>query len=120
MARPVAQHHPDTRVERAKLVSMGTRLGIGASLRYLRKNAAVISKLVGPGGYDIYGVKFANGFSEFRLLLGTDGKADDVLFRPDGNDAPGGVVGEPRRGPEGIRGLPQQAPLVVGVGRCTI
>jgi hypothetical protein len=47
---------------------------------------------VGPGGYDIYGVKFANGFAEFRLLLGTDGKADDVIFRPDGNGAPGGVA----------------------------
>ena len=47
---------------------------------------------VGPGGYDIYGVKFANGFAEFRLLLGADGKAEDVLFRPDGNEAPGGVV----------------------------
>src|SRR6266576_4693493 len=47
---------------------------------------------VGPGGYDIYGVKFANGFAEFRLLLGADGKADDVIFRPDGNDDPGGVV----------------------------
>jgi BlaR1 peptidase M56 len=47
---------------------------------------------VGPGGYDIYGVKFANGFAEFRLLLGADGKADDVLFRPDGNDAPGSVA----------------------------
>ncbi len=47
---------------------------------------------VGPGGYDIYGVKFANGVAEFRLLLGADGKADDVIFRPDGNDAPGGVV----------------------------
>jgi hypothetical protein len=47
---------------------------------------------VGPGGYDIYGVKFANGFAEFRLLLAADGKADDVLFRPDGNDALGGVV----------------------------
>jgi hypothetical protein len=47
---------------------------------------------VGPGGYDIYGVKFANGFAEFRLLLGADGKADDVIFRPDGNGAPGGVV----------------------------
>ncbi len=47
---------------------------------------------VGPGGYDIYGVKFANGFAEFRLLLGADGKADDVIFRPDGNDALGGVV----------------------------
>jgi hypothetical protein len=47
---------------------------------------------VGPGGYDIYGVKFANGFAEFRLLLGSDGKADDVIFRPDGNGAPGGVA----------------------------
>jgi len=47
---------------------------------------------VGPGGYDIYGVKFANGFAEIRLLLGADGNADDVTFRPDGNDSPGGVV----------------------------
>ena len=47
---------------------------------------------VGPGGYDIYGVKFANGFAEFRLSLGADGKADDVIFRADGNDAPGGVA----------------------------
>ena len=48
---------------------------------------------VGPGGYDIYGVKFANGVAEIRFLLGADGKADDVIFRPDGNDALGGVVG---------------------------
>jgi hypothetical protein len=47
---------------------------------------------VGPGGYDFYGVKFANGFAEFRLLLGADGKADDVIFRADGNDARGGIA----------------------------
>lgn len=47
---------------------------------------------VGPGGYDIYGVKFANGIAEFRLLLGANGKAEDVLFRPDGNDELGAVV----------------------------
>jgi beta-lactamase regulating signal transducer with metallopeptidase domain len=47
---------------------------------------------VGPGGYDIYGVKFARGFAEFRTLLGADGKAEDVIFRPDGNEAPGGVT----------------------------
>ena len=47
---------------------------------------------VGPGGYDIYGVKFANGSAEVRLLLGAEGKVDDVIFRPDGNDAPGGVL----------------------------
>jgi hypothetical protein len=48
---------------------------------------------VGPGGYDIYGVKFANGLAEIRLLIGADGKAEDVIFRPDGNDAPGAVLG---------------------------
>jgi len=53
---------------------------------------AIFFRGVGPGGYDIYGAKFANGFAEFRLLLGKDGKAEDVLFRPDGNDVPGGVV----------------------------
>jgi hypothetical protein len=47
---------------------------------------------VAPGGYDIYGVKFANGSAEVRLLLGADGKVDDVIFRPDGNDAPGAVL----------------------------
>jgi hypothetical protein len=47
---------------------------------------------VGPGGYDIYGAKFANGSAEFRLLMGADGKVDDVVFRPDGNDEPGDVV----------------------------
>ena len=47
---------------------------------------------VGPGGYDIYGVKFANGSAEIRLLLGAEGKVDDVIFRPDGNDAPGAVL----------------------------
>ena len=47
---------------------------------------------VGPGGYDIYGVKFANGSAEVRLLLGAEGKVDDVIFRPDGNDAPGAVL----------------------------
>lgn len=47
---------------------------------------------VGPGGYDIYGAKFENGSAEFRLLLDPDGKAGDVLFRPDGNDELGGIV----------------------------
>jgi hypothetical protein len=47
---------------------------------------------VGPGGYDIYGAKFANGTAEFRLLLDPDGKAGDVIFRPDGNDELGGIV----------------------------
>lgn len=48
---------------------------------------------VGPGGYDVYGVKFAKGFAEVRILLSADGKAEDVTFRPDGNDEQGEIVG---------------------------
>src|SRR6202012_3099252 len=47
---------------------------------------------VGPGGFDIYGAKFANGFAELRILLGADGVTEDVLFRPDGNETLGGTV----------------------------
>jgi hypothetical protein len=64
---------------------------------------------VGPGGYDIYGVKFGNGFAEFRLLLGMDGKADDVIFRPDGNDAPGGVIACSNE--QGLRSQGETAPI---------
>lgn len=39
-------------VDRARLLTLGTRLGIGASLRYLRKNRAAVGALVAPGGYD--------------------------------------------------------------------
>ncbi len=39
-------------VEPARLVRIGTRLGIGASLRYLRKNRGAVARLLRPGGYD--------------------------------------------------------------------
>jgi hypothetical protein len=68
----------------------------GSELQAMFKALGAVESIffrgVGPGGYDIYGVKFAGGSAEFRLLLGVDGKAEDVLFRPDGNDAPGGVA----------------------------
>ncbi|HWL18637.1 MAG TPA: M56 family metallopeptidase [Bradyrhizobium sp.] len=63
-----------------------------AMLKALGPVESIFFRGVGPGGYDIYGVKFANGSAEFRLLLATDGKVDDVLFRPDGNDALGGIA----------------------------
>ena len=49
---------------------------------------------VGPGGYDIYGVKFANGSAEFRLSAGAgrQGRATSSSGA-DGNDEPGGVIG---------------------------
>lgn len=66
---------------------------------------------VGPGGYDIYGVKFANGSAEFRLLLGADGKAEDVTFRADGDDAPGEVVACSSE--QGLRSRADTAPIHV-------
>ena len=39
-------------VERAKLMSMGVRLGIGTSLRFLRKHRSTLMAMLAPGGYD--------------------------------------------------------------------
>jgi methylenetetrahydrofolate reductase (NADPH) len=39
-------------VERARLLSLGTRLGIGSSLRYLRKNSGAILRMFSPSSYD--------------------------------------------------------------------
>ena len=39
-------------VDRAKLMTMGVRLGVGASLRFLKKNKAAVTKLLAPGAYD--------------------------------------------------------------------
>ena len=39
-------------VERTKLLSLGTRLGIGSSLRYLRKNSGAILRMFSPASYD--------------------------------------------------------------------
>ena len=64
---------------------------------------------VGPGGYDIYGVKFAKGFAEFRFLMGAEGKAEDVLFRPDGDETPGSVTG--CSGESGLKARDGTAPI---------
>lgn len=39
-------------VDRTRLMSMGVRLGVGASLRYLAKNRSTVLSMVAPGGYD--------------------------------------------------------------------
>ena len=39
-------------VDRARLMKMGTRLGIGTSLRYLSKNRSTVMQLMAPGGFD--------------------------------------------------------------------
>jgi methylenetetrahydrofolate reductase (NADPH) len=39
-------------VERTRLLSLGSRLGIGSSLRYLRKNSGAILRMFSPASYD--------------------------------------------------------------------
>lgn len=39
-------------VDRTRLMTMGTRLGVGASLRFLAKNRSTVMHLMAPGGYD--------------------------------------------------------------------
>jgi methylenetetrahydrofolate reductase (NADPH) len=39
-------------VDRTRLMTMGARLGVGTSLRYLSKNRSTVMKLMAPGGYD--------------------------------------------------------------------
>lgn len=39
-------------VDRTRLMKMGTRLGIGASMRYLSKNRSTVMHLMAPGGFD--------------------------------------------------------------------
>ena len=80
-----------------------------ATFKALGAVESIFFRGVGPGGYDIYGVKFAGGSAEFRLLLGADGKAGDVLFRPDGNDAPGGVLACSDE--QGLRSSGETAPI---------
>jgi CubicO group peptidase (beta-lactamase class C family) len=43
---------------------------------------SVTFKGVGPGGFDIYEVKFQNGLTEFRIGLAPDGKIEGIGFRP--------------------------------------
>lgn len=39
-------------VDRSKLITLGTRLGIGSSLRYLRKNSGAMLRMFSPKRYD--------------------------------------------------------------------
>jgi hypothetical protein len=64
---------------------------------------------VGPGGYDIYGVTFANGVAEVRLSLAADGMVQDFLFRPNGDDTPGDVLACTRE--SDLRPAPGGAPI---------
>jgi hypothetical protein len=70
---------------------------------------AIYFRGVAAGGYDIYGVKFANGLADIRILVGADGNAEDVIYRPDGDDAPGAVLG--CSGERGLQSKGETSPI---------
>jgi hypothetical protein len=56
--------------------------GLKSTIGQLGAVQSVTFKGVGPGGFDIYEVKFENGLTEFRIGLTPDGKIDGIGFRP--------------------------------------
>jgi BlaR1 peptidase M56 len=63
-----------------------------AMLTALGAVESVFFRGVGPGGWDIYGAKFARGLAEFRVRLASDGNIDGMFFRPDGDSTPGEIL----------------------------
>jgi hypothetical protein len=55
---------------------------IRATLAPLGALQSLTFKGVGPGGADIYTVKFENGTLEYRIWLAADGKIDSANYRP--------------------------------------
>lgn len=39
-------------IDRTKLITMSVRLGIGSSVRYVKKNKGIVGRFLTPGGYD--------------------------------------------------------------------
>jgi hypothetical protein len=62
-----------TRQQLPQLQSMITGLGALQSVNF---------KGVGPGGADIYQVKFEKGSLDYRIWLGSDGKIESANVRP--------------------------------------
>jgi len=58
-------------VDRAKLISLSTKLDIGSSVRFLKKNSGAIFKMFRPGGY--YPVKFLCPLSKVADELRIEG-----------------------------------------------
>src|SRR5262252_2594529 len=79
----ISQMAENVRRHRAPLHAMLTALGAVES---------VFFRGVGPGGYDIYGAKFASGLAEFRVRLDLAGAIEDMGFRPDGDGTTGEIL----------------------------
>jgi methylenetetrahydrofolate reductase (NADPH) len=58
-------------IDRTKLISMSVRLGIGSSVRYVKKNKGLVGRFFTPGGYDP--TKLIGPLSKSAAELGIEG-----------------------------------------------
>jgi methylenetetrahydrofolate reductase (NADPH) len=58
-------------IDKMKLISLSTKLDIGSSVRFLKKNSGAISRLLRPGGYDP--VKFLSPLAKVADELNLEG-----------------------------------------------
>jgi methylenetetrahydrofolate reductase (NADPH) len=58
-------------IDRTKLFTMGMRLGIGSSMRYVKKNKGTLTRMFRPGGYDP--MKLINPLGKVAGELGIEG-----------------------------------------------
>ena len=58
-------------IDRMKLISLSTKLDIGSSVRFLKKNSGAIGRLLRPGGYDP--VKFLSPLAKVADELNIEG-----------------------------------------------
>ena len=58
-------------IDKVKLMTMGARLGVGSSLRFLKKNRATLGRLLAPGGYEPSGT--INDLEPHAAALGITG-----------------------------------------------
>jgi methylenetetrahydrofolate reductase (NADPH) len=58
-------------IDKMKLISLSTKLDIGSSVRFLKKNSGAIGRLLRPGGYDP--VKFLTPLSKVADELNLEG-----------------------------------------------
>jgi hypothetical protein len=100
----IGQMAESVRHQIAPLHSMLTALGAVES---------VFFRGVGPGGYDIYGAKFASGLAEFRVRLAPDGNIEDIGFRPDGDGTPGEILTCAQE--QSLKAVPDTAPIQLSV-----
>jgi hypothetical protein len=97
LARTIEALHGDSLNERDMTGRLSEKLRgqlsmFHRSLPTLGAVERIVFRGVGPGGYDVYTVKFAKGQADFRIYPAADGRLEDVNFYPVGDGRLGGFA----------------------------